>query len=70
MDDWIKVIDAKNDLLFFYNYFGLEVWTASSDEDYDDYAEVEDVHHVLNGMNFIDKRCMRFPVRLVMDVDE
>ena len=70
LDDWIKVIDAKNDLLFFYNYFGLEVWTASSDEDYDYEVEMVDVYHVLNDMYFLEYRSKRHPVRLVMDVDE
>ena len=70
LDDWIKIIDAKNDLLFFYNYLGLEVWTVSSDEDYDNYAEIEDVYHSLIDVNWIEDRSSRHPVRLVMDVEE
>lgn len=70
LDDWIKVIDAKNDLLFFYNYLGLEVWTVSSDEDYDYEVEMVDVYHVLNDIYFLENRSKRHPVRLVMDVDE
>ena len=67
LDDWITVFDAKNDLLLFYNYLGLEIWTVNSD--YDGYAAIEDVHHVLNELKFIAYRSERHPVRLVMDVE-
>ena len=70
VDDWIKVIDAKNDLLFFYNYLGLEIWTASSNGYYDNKAKIDDVYHSLINIHFSEDRSSRHPVRLVMDVEE
>ena len=55
-----KEIDANNQIVFFYNYWGWEMWSASGRED---------------GMarlnsRFVYERYFRFRVRLVMDVEE
>ncbi len=59
-DNFYKEIDANNQIVFFYNYWGWEMWSASGRED---------------GMarlnsRFVSERYFRFRVRLVMDVEE
>ncbi|MBR5957216.1 MAG: hypothetical protein IKZ99_02515 [Salinivirgaceae bacterium] len=59
-DNFYKEIDANNQIVFFYNYLGWEMWSASGRED--GMARL--------NIRFVYERCLRFRVRLVMDVDE
>ena len=59
-DNFYKEIDANNQIVFFYNYLGWEMWSASGRED--GMARL--------NIRFVYERCLRFRVRLVMDVEE
>ena len=59
-DNFYKEIDANNQIVFFYNYLGWEMWSASGRED--GMARL--------NIRFVYERCLRFHVRLVMDVEE
>ena len=56
-----KEIDANNQVVFLYNYYGWEIWSVEGYED--DKACLADIPYVK-------KRNLRFRVRLVMDVEE
>lgn len=56
-----KEIDANNQIVFLYNYYGWEIWSVEGYED--DKACLADIPYVY-------KRNLRFRVRLVMDVEE
>ncbi|MBO7144787.1 MAG: hypothetical protein J6W13_08165 [Salinivirgaceae bacterium] len=60
-DNFYKEIDANNQIVFLYNYWGWEMWSVEG---------TEDGLACLSDIPYLFKRCLRFRVRLVMDVAE
>ena len=56
-----KEIDANNQVVFLYNYLGWEMWSAEG---------WEDGMACLADVPYVEKRYLRFRVRLVMDVED